>query len=330
MTQVMRDLDGFALAVRQHRKENTQMNRMDRIRDASAPQTFPEPQPVMPSEAASEIVAGALAAWHAADREASARIAARLEAEFPDEARPDDFWHSESSGAFRDFFVWGHNHDFGNGYTRSGAMGNRHVEITVEALRLGMLRADLRGKKVLDVGCWSGGDLLVLAGLGGEVTAIEEHPIAARAARRLIEMLGIAGEVLESSLYADRQDWAQRYDYAYCSGVIYHVTDPLLLLRILFAYLKPGGEVFVETKAAAGEGSLCGYSGTLEKGWNWYAPNETALGRWLVDAGFDASAVRVFRRPNGRLLASGRKAAPGVLRETAGFSRPGSWLEGAV
>ena len=209
-------------------------------------------------------------------------------------------------------------------------MDKRHIEIAAEALHLGMLPANLKGMQVLDVGCWSGGDLLVLAGLGGQVTAIEEHPIAARAARRLVELSGIQVPVVESSLYADRQDWAQIFDYAYCSGVIYHVTDPMLLLRILFAYLKPGGGVFLETKATAGEGSMCSYSGTVEKGWNWYAPNETVLGRWLVDAGFDAGTVRVCRRASGRLLASGCKTESRVLRETAGFSRPGSWLERAV
>lgn len=283
------------------------MSTIDRVRDASVPQLFPEPRPVMPLEVANEVVAGALAVWRAATREESHRIATVLETEFPDQARPDDFWHSESSSAFRDFFVWGHNHDFGSGYIRRGAMDNRHAEIAAEALHLGMLPANLQGKQVLDVGCWSGGDLLVLAGLGRQTTAMEE-----------------------ASLFADRQDWAQRFDYAYCSGVIYHVTDPVLLLRILFAYLKPGGEVFLETKAATGEGSMCGYSGTLEKGGNWYAPNETALGRWLVDAGFDASTVRIYRRSNGRLLASGCKTESRVLRETAGFSRPGSWLKGAV
>ena len=159
---------------------------------------------------------------------------------------------------------------------------------------------------------------------------MEEHPIAARATRRLIDLLGLKAPVIESSLFADKQEWAGQFDYAYCSGVIYHVTDPMLLLRILFAYLKPGGDVFIETKGTAGEGSICSYSGTLEKGWNWFAPNETALGRWLVDAGFDAQSVRVHRRDNGRLLACGRKTEAQALRETAGFSRPGSWLEKMV
>jgi 2-polyprenyl-3-methyl-5-hydroxy-6-metoxy-1,4-benzoquinol methylase len=310
-------------------KENS-VNQVYRIRDENDPQIFSAPKPVMSREAAEGIVAAALAKWQAITKEKAQRVALTLEKEFPDQARPDDFWHSESSGAFRDFFVWGHNHDFGCGITRAGAMDARHMEITAEALHLGMLPSDLKGKQVLDVGCWSGGDLLVLAGLGAQVTAMEEHPIAARATRRLLDLLGLEAPVVEASLYADKQEWAGRFDYAYCSGVIYHVTDPLLLLRILFAYLKPGGEVFLETKAATGEGSVCSYSGTLEKGWNWYAPNETAFGRWLVDAGFDIQSVRVYRRANGRLLAYGRKTEARALRETAGFSRPGSWLEGVV
>lgn len=306
------------------------MRHTDRIRDANQPQTFPKPKQVISNDAASNIIGQALARWESTIPEEAHRIASILENEFPDQARPDDFWHTQSSIAFRDFFVWGHNHNFGCGVSRTGAMGPRHVEITTEAVRLGMLPTNLQGKKVLDVGCWSGGDLLVLAGLGGNVTAMEEHPIAAKATRRLIDLLGLKAPVIESSLFADKQEWAGQFDYAYCSGVIYHVTDPMLLLRILFAYLKPGGDVFIETKGVAGEGSLCSYSGTLEKGWNWYAPNETALGRWLVDAGFDARTVQVYRRDNGRLLACGHKTAARALRETAGFSRPGSWLEGMI
>lgn len=284
----------------------------------------------MSRAAAEEIVADALALWQAKTPEQARQLAGTLEQEFPDEAHPDKFWHSQAAGAFRDFFVWGHNQDFGFGVSRAGAMGARHIEIASEAIRLGMLPADLRGKEVLDVGCWSGGDLLLLAALGGKITAIEEHPTAARAARRLISLLGLEAPVEDRSLYLDRREWAGRFDCVYCSGVIYHVTDPLLLLRILFAYLKSGGVVFLETKGAAGAASLCSYSGTLEKGWNWYAPNEIALGRWLVDAGFDAASVRVYRRENGRLLACARKVKPGPMRETAGFSRPGSWLEGVV
>src|SRR3990167_9243350 len=121
------------------------MNKIDRIRDASQPQTFPEPQQVISREAAGDIVAHALAQWEAATQEEARRISSILENEFPDQAKPDDFWHSQSSVAFRAFFVWGHNHNFGCGVSRAGAMGPRHVEITTEAMRLGMLPASLQG-----------------------------------------------------------------------------------------------------------------------------------------------------------------------------------------
>ncbi|MEI6415129.1 MAG: methyltransferase domain-containing protein [Pseudomonadota bacterium] len=304
--------------------------RTNRVRDEDAVVSFASPPPVMSRSEATRIVSDAFAIWQAKTVEEASKIADVLEKEFPDHATPDGFWDSASSQAFRDFFVWGHDHDFGQGVTRKGAMSTRHLEIAAEAIEHGMLPASLSGKQVLDVGCWSGGDLLMLVGLGATVTAIEEHPIAARAARCLLELFKCPAEIVKDSLYRERQAWAGQFNYVYCSGVIYHVTDPLLFMRILFAYLKPGGEVFLETKATSGKGSVCTYSGTMEKGWNWYAPNETAFGRWLVDAGFDADSVRVFRRNNGRLLAAARKTENRAMRETAGFSRPGSWLEGMV
>ena len=108
------------------------------------------------------------------------------------------------------------------------------------------------------------------------------------------------------------------------------MTDPLLLLRICFAYLKPGGRLVIETKMQEGSGASCSYSGIVEKGWNWFSPTYEAMGRWLVDAGFLEDDIRVHRRPIGRLLASGIKAEARALPETAGFSRPGSWLEACV
>ncbi|MBP8257400.1 MAG: methyltransferase domain-containing protein [Opitutaceae bacterium] len=252
---------------------------------------------------------------------------------FPDESPPGDFWNAASSQAFRDFFVWGHNYDWGAGCSRTGAMGPRHIEIGTESIERGFLPYDLRGKRVLDIGCWSGGDLLLLRGLGAEVEAIEEHRRSAESASGLCKLLGVPAPIRTASLYADDPGQRHRFDLIYCSGVIYHVTDPVLFLRICFAYLKVGGRLIVETKAHSGSSpvtGLCGYSGTLEKGWNWFAPNGEALGRWLVDAGFSKERVELHQRFNGRLLACGVKTKTGALSETAGFSRPGSWLEEEV
>ncbi len=284
----------------------------------------------MPLASAERIITETLCSWQAPDEGTAREWRARLEKEFPDTAPPETFWHEAAGLSFRDFFSWGHDHDFGFGQSRSGAMGQRHREIAAEVMSRGMLPRDLTGWRVLDIGCWSGGDLLLLAGLGGEVTAIEEHPRSAASARRLCELLGCPTVIEEMSFYQDRPAWKQHFDLLYCSGVIYHVTDPVLFLRLCFAYLRVGGELVLETKAQRGEGSTCSYSGSLEKGWNWFAPTYEALGRWLVDAGFDGEDIRLYQRENGRLLAHARKQQPAALAETAGFSRPGSWLEGAV
>jgi 2-polyprenyl-3-methyl-5-hydroxy-6-metoxy-1,4-benzoquinol methylase len=288
------------------------------------------PLEAIPLSSALSKVEQAMAKWRPNTEAESRRIFDILGQAHPDHHAPEDFWMSASSKAFRDFFVWGHNHDFGHGFQRSGAMGDRHLEITSELIALGMMPADLSGQRVLDIGCWSGGDLLILAGLGGQVEAIEEHPLAAATAQALVKLVGCDAPVHSFSAYKDRPEWKQSFDLVYCSGVIYHVTDPLLLLRICFAYLKPGGRLVIETKMQEGPGAMCSYSGVVERGWNWYAPTYEAMGRWLVDAGFAQEHIRVHRRPIGRLLASGLKTQSVALPESAGFSRPGSWLEGLV
>lgn len=291
---------------------------------------FTQAVEIIPIHTAERIIRETMQQWQAPNQQTAESWCTTLYKEFPDTAATDSFWHEASDLGFRDFFSWGHDHDFGFGVSRTGAMGSRHLEIASESLSRGMLQQDLGGKKVLDIGCWSGGDLLLLAGLGAKVTAIEEHPRSAASARRLCELVGCPATIHEKSLYHDQQEWKQQFDVVYCSGVIYHVTDPVLFLRICFAYLKVGGTLIIETKSHAADRSVCSYSGSLEKGWNWFAPSREALGRWMVDAGFAVEDVRLYQRPIGRLLAYGHKQAKMPLPETAGFSRPRSWLEGLI
>ncbi len=299
----------------------------DRIR-TSVP--FTEATKVMSDAEVGQRLDAAVSKWTARSENEARRLHDIIAEEFPDEFDPNSYWTTAADHKFRDFFAWGHDHDFGFGHKRSGAMGARHLEIVGECLQYGLLPAELAGKTVLDVGCWSGGDVLLLAGLGAQVTAIEEHLKSAASAKRLCELVNCPLTMVTESVYKDRRDWRAKYDVIYASGVIYHVTDPMLFARILFAYLKPGGTLVLETKASAADGSLCGYSGIRERGWNWYAPNFEVLGRWLVDAGFETDEIRIRSRTNGRLLSTARKTAETALPETAGFSRPGSWLEGAV
>lgn len=290
---------------------------------------FTAPDDIMDADAARKTIIDATAKWCLPTAREARAVRDHLARAFPDAELPENFWREASSKQFREFFIWGHDHDFGHNVTRKGAMGRRHIEITAEAVRLGFLPPRLTGRKVLDIGCWSGGDALVLSGLGAAVTATEEHAGSARSARRLMELLHCPAAVREQSVYRDEAAWRQAFDIVYCSGVLYHVSDPVLLLRICFSYLRPGGRLIVETKAdTRSAGSACHYSGTAVKGWNFYAPSELALARWFLDAGFGAGDIQIHTREMKRFLACGFKRRAVALPESAGFSRPGSWLEG--
>lgn len=148
-------------------------------------------------------------------------------------------------------FEWGHNHDFGS-FKIDGLMGDRHINILASFIDDFGLPRDLTGKSVLDVGVWCGGTSLLLAAMGAEVRCIEEVVKYANCARFLFQEFDLGAAVFYSgeldrplSLY----DFIgmDGYDYIIFPGVLYHLSDPILALRILFNALKDGGQIFVET-----------------------------------------------------------------------------------
>ena len=54
-------------------------------------------------------------------------------------------------------------------------MGDRHLVLLARYMDdFGAFPRDLSGKRVLDIGCWSGGTSLLFSALGAEVVAVEE------------------------------------------------------------------------------------------------------------------------------------------------------------
>ena len=303
------------------------VERKHKLKDNAKEVVFKNPTMIMEHSLAISIVKNAFEKWKPKTKKHAEKVFSQLEKKCPNDFDPDVVWDSVSHLSSRDYFVWGHDHDFGFGLKRSGFMSTRHIEIPSEAMALGFLPVSLQNKKVMNIGTHTGGDLLVLAGLGADCIAIEEDPRTAEAAKTLIKGLKVNAKILTNSAFEDNQVWQRTLDYVYCSGVLYHVTDPVLLLRILFSYLKIGGELLIETKAMPGNNGLCSYSGVVEKGSNWYAPDELTIGRWFIDAGFQSEDVTIYRRSNGRLLVHAVKKSIASLVEPQGFSRPGSWLE---
>lgn len=213
-------------------------------------------------------------------------------------------------------FQWGHNHDFGSFYMR-GLMGNRHINILAAFMsEYGTPGRNLAGKTVLDIGCWTGGTSLLLAAMGARVFAIEEVRKYADCLNYLKDAFGLNNLQVENrSLYSlDSNEFADRFDMVLYFGVLYHVTDPVLSLRIVFNCLKNGGICLLETMAVKGKGSYCEYWGaheTLSKpkgkkprsGWTWFVPSLESLCRMMADVGFDVRKATLHR--DGRALALG-------------------------
>jgi SAM-dependent methyltransferase len=201
-----------------------------------------------------------------------------------------------------------------------GVMGNRHIDILAAFMsEYGALERNLKGKEILDVGCWTGGASLLLTAMGANVVAVEEVRKYADCLEYLKYAFGLDTlQIQKQSLYSlDSKEFFDRFDIVLYSGVLYHVTDPVLSLRILFNCLKDGGTCLVETQAITGDGSYCEYEGAynilsrpkgdnLRQGWNWFVPTVKALSRMMKDVGFDVRKAALHE--GDRALAIGVRA----------------------
>jgi len=216
-------------------------------------------------------------------------------------------------------YHWGHNHDFGDGRVYAGRMGNRHIDILAHFVVEFGLPLDLTGKRVLDIGVWTGGTSLLLAAMGARVVALEEVVKYAETVNYLSRAFGLQDRLtcLPRSLYEALPMFADEFDYVIYSGVIYHVTDPLLSLRLVFSALKDEGCCFIETAGFHAAEKICRYEGPeiihggstedLNRGgWNYFIPSSATLATWCRDVGFQEAKVST-NIPEARLFAWARR-----------------------
>jgi len=102
-----------------------------------------------------------------------------------------------------------------------------------------------RGKKVLDVGCGTGVDLVRFARAGATVTGVDIAPAAIGLARRNFEFRRLEAELIvadgESLPLADAQ-----YDLVFAHGVVPYTSNPRALVRECRRVLKPGGQAIFQ------------------------------------------------------------------------------------
>ncbi len=196
-------------------------------------------------------------------------------------------------------FHWAHDHDFGEFFIK-GKLRTRHISLITTLIDwFPVLPKSLDGMRVLDIGCWTGGTSLLMCAMGAHVVAVEE-------VKKYIDCLSYLKyafnlERLEPrnlSLYeCTSPDLQDSFDFVLFAGVLYHVTDPILALRIPFNCLKDGGKCIIETAVTHTRKKVLAYEGPgvfgdgsqadlSRSGWNWFSPSPTTLEQMMADVGF--------------------------------------------
>ncbi|MFL5815136.1 MAG: class I SAM-dependent methyltransferase [Bdellovibrionia bacterium] len=99
---------------------------------------------------------------------------------------------------------------------------------------------DLRGKRVLDIGCGLGESSVYFAKKGALVTAVDISPGMLQVTNRLASRHGVAVETVEASAMDLSQVSDGQYDFVYAANLLHHVDIEAFLNQVQ-PKLKPGG-----------------------------------------------------------------------------------------
>ena len=125
-----------------------------------------------------------------------------------------------------------------------------------KTLRLDMVQdmlvgQDLRGKRVLDVGCGIGDLSFMLAERGAEVIGVELDSQKVKRATAVASKWHFSGLTFLAAdvTRLDRMNLGQ-FDAIFCIALLEHIADDAALLNIMRSMLRPGGIFVLEVPSA--------------------------------------------------------------------------------
>ena len=99
----------------------------------------------------------------------------------------------------------------------------------------------IRGKRVLEIGCGLGTHAQLLSEAGCELTCIDLTDKAVENTRLRLHLRGLRADIRRMD--AETMDFADgEFDLVWSWGVIHHSSDTERIIRQVFRVLKPGGE----------------------------------------------------------------------------------------
>lgn len=143
-------------------------------------------------------------------------------------------WSADPAGA-----VYGREHEFGTREFFDEVERHRYEEYAPWMPRV-MDFSAFAGRRLLEVGCGMGTDLLQFARGGARVTGVDLTPRSIEISRHHLKLYGQSGDFALTD--AEKLPFAdESFDVAYSNGVLHHTPDTGAAVREIHRVLRPGG-----------------------------------------------------------------------------------------
>jgi len=151
-----------------------------------------------------------------------------------DKQRAREQWSKDPAGA-----VAGRQHEFASREFFDEVERHRYQEYAPWMPEV-MGFDQFKGKRLLEVGCGMGTDLLQFARGGAQVTGVDLTPRSVETSRHHLKLYGQNGEFALSD--AENLPFAdESFDVAYSNGVLHHTPDTAKAVGEIHRVLRPGG-----------------------------------------------------------------------------------------